>query len=356
VYGDRVYVAAIHSAGLSSYGAVYCLDRPSGAVLWKFDDDGDMQQVFSTPCLADGRLYIGEGLHENRGCKFYCLDGNTGQKLWHFETTSHTESSPCAAGGRVFFGAGDDGIYCFDASGRMQWHFQEPLHVDANPIVVGTRLYAGSGVSSTHKATEIVCLATADGKVLWHAPTDLPVWGSPAVDGDGHVFFGLGNGRMDRSAEPPAKPAGAVLCLHAETGRQRWRYDVSDAVLVKPAVDEQHVFFGSRDCRCYCIDRKNGSLCWQEDLGSPLVAAPALIENRLYVAASGGRVCCLDADSGKITWSFDVAAYSQTRPQLLSSPAVVLHRAENRDCRRIYFGAGLQGSLSSAAALYCLQD
>jgi outer membrane protein assembly factor BamB len=354
VEGDRVYVGAIHSSGLAHYGAVYCLERDTGQVLWRFTDDGDMQQLFSTPCLADGRLFIGEGLHEDRGCKFYCLDAATGSKLWQFETASHTESSPCAGSGKVFFGAGDDGLYCFDYHGKEQWHFQEPLHIDANPLVVGDRLYCGSGISRTHKTTAIFCLDTETGKVVWRHNTPLPAWGSPAADGN-QVFFGLGNGKMDSDAPPPEQPAGAVLCVDARTGETQWQCDVSNAVLVKPAVSSEAVYIGSRDRHCYCVARSTGKVRWTRDMGSPVVAAPTLLDGRLYVVAREGRVSCLEADSGELGWTFDVAQDTQTRPQLISSPAVIRTEESGTIGHRIYFGAGLENSISSAAAVYCLQ-
>src|SRR5438132_942554 len=110
VAGERIYVSIIHDAGLATYGAVYCLERGTGKPIWKFDNDGRMLHMYSSPCLADGRLYVGEGMHQNFSCKLYCLDAAMGQKLWHFETAGHIESTPCVADGRVFFGAGDDGL------------------------------------------------------------------------------------------------------------------------------------------------------------------------------------------------------------------------------------------------------
>src|SRR5438132_730008 len=238
--GD-VYVAAIHDAGLATFGAVYRLDRETHKVVWKFDDDGAMQHMYSSPCLAGGRLYIGEGMHANNVCKLYCLDVVTGRKVWHFLTSGHIESSPCVAGGKVYFGAGDDGIYCLDAlSGKERWHFQEPAHIDANPVVIGKRLYVGSGVSRAHKTSAVFCLNSESGTVIWATPTDLPAWGSPAVDGS-DVFIGLGNGRLVKSVDPPETPSGALLDLDAQTGKLRWRYPVSDAVLAKAAFDAEHV-------------------------------------------------------------------------------------------------------------------
>jgi outer membrane protein assembly factor BamB len=228
---DRVYVAAIQGSGFSTCGVVYCLNQESGEEIWRFDDDGAMQQMFSSPYLADGRLYIGEGLHENRDCKLYCLDAASGRKLWQFAIASHIESSPCVVGGRVYVGGGEDGIYCLDAStGAEHWHFQENVHVDASPTAVGKYLYAGSGVSRSQKKTQVFCLDTEGGRVLWRHAVKLPVWGSPCVSGN-RIFFGLGNGRYDRSGE---RPAGALLCVDAQTGKELWCHEVDDAVLMAP--------------------------------------------------------------------------------------------------------------------------
>ncbi len=92
--GDKVYVSAAHGNGLTLFGAVYCLDRTTGKLLWTFNNGGRMKQAFSSPTLAEDRLYVGEGLHEDSACRLFCLDPATGKELWSFVTKSHTESSP----------------------------------------------------------------------------------------------------------------------------------------------------------------------------------------------------------------------------------------------------------------------
>jgi outer membrane protein assembly factor BamB len=351
----RVFVATIHDAGFATCGAVYALDRATGKVVWRFDDGGTMLHTYSSPWLADGRLYIGEGMHANFACKLYCLDAATGRKLWHFEAAGHIESSPCVAGGAVFFGAGDDGLYCLDAvTGARRWKLEGPFHFDSNPAVSGGRVYAGSGVSRRHKEPQVFCLDAGGGQVLWRQATELPAWGSPVVDG-GQVFVGLGTGRLTRRAEPPEVPAGALLCLDADSGAVRWRYAAPDALFVTPAVGPGHVYFGCRDHGCYCIERRAGTLVWRADLSSPVMTRPALVGRRLYVVASGGRVACLEADDGRAIWTFDVGAHTQTKPQLYSSPAVFPESPDAPD-RRLYFGSELKNPVSSAAVLFCLGD
>ncbi len=353
VVGDRVFAAMIHDAGLAHFGAVYCLDRRSGRRLWQFDDGGRMQHMISTPCFAGGRVYLGEGMHGNFVCKFYCLDAYSGRKVWDFEADGHIESSPCVESGAVFFGAGDDGVHALDAAtGKPRWHFHGDFHVDASPTVADGRLYAGSGVSRRNRRTEAFCLDADTGRPLWRVPTDLPVWAAPAVDG-ADAFVALGNGRLSESASPPETPRGALLRLDAETGRQVWRYDVHEGVLVKPALDGRCVYFGARDGPCYCLERGGGQLVWKRDVGGPVVAAPCLCGDRLYVAAGERRLYCLSAADGHPLWSFDVAAHSRTKPRLFSAP-VAVPGEDGR--RRIYFGAELRNPVSSAAMLYCLED
>jgi outer membrane protein assembly factor BamB len=351
VEGDRVYVGAVRSSAFASSGMVYCLDRATGKPLWTFNDGGNMKDVFSSPAVAGGKAYIGEGFHQHLGCKLYCLDAMSGAKLWEFQTGSHTESSPCVVAGKVYCGAGDDGLFCLDAAtGKERWHLTG-LHVDANPVVVEGRVYGGSGRGDVYKDTALFCLDAETGKEHWRVPTDLPVWGMPAADG-GRVFAGTGTGNFLDSEE---QPAGRVLCLDAATGKQIWSFDTRDGVHTRCVVDADWVYFGSRDGGCYCIDRKAGKPRWRQDLGSPVVASPALAEGAsgptLYAAASVGRVCRLDAATGRPDWTFEVGADAGKPALVLSSPAV---EEGSGGRRRIYFGCGLDDFASGT--LYCLED
>jgi outer membrane protein assembly factor BamB len=356
VSGDRIYQGAFLKDGFSAFGAVYCVDRITLQKVWEFDDDGDLKPVFSSPCLADGRLYIGEGFHQDSNCKLYCLDAATGKKLWDFPTASHTESSPYVAGGKVFFGAGDDGVFCLDAkTGKELWHFQG-LHVDTNLTIAGHRVFGGSG----YNGNAIFCLDVSDGHPLWKHPVDLPCFASPTRTAGERVIFGLGNGDFINSDE---NPAGAILCVDVKTGETIWRFDVPDAVHGKPAVDRRHVYFGSRDGSCYCLDKENGELVWKQSLGSPIVASVVLARcphcgtcTGLYAAASAGKIACLGVNSGRVNWMFDVARDSQNQAQILSTPAVILEADENGQRSLLYLGSGVSTGFNSAAVLYCIED
>jgi outer membrane protein assembly factor BamB len=377
VVGDRVYVAASHRAGFHAYGRVYCLDRRTGKTLWQFDDDGDLRQLFCSPTFANGKIYIGEGYHQDRNCRLFCLDAEKGKKDWEFGTASHTESSPCVVDGRVYFGAGDDGLYCVDANtGAKIWQFEGP-HVDTNPVIAAGMVFAGSGYGDF----EVFALDAATGKPRWRTPVDLPAFGSPAFDGR-FVYFGIGNGNLIQSAD---NPAGAMLCLDASTGKRLWRRDVGDAVHGRPQLCGNLVIFGSRDRSLYAVDRAEGRVVWTHSLDSPIASSPLLVPYApcsamlsrdpspatastcspdgsnaavLFTIASRGDAVCLNPTTGHLLWKLDLATLSQAAIQALSSPSVVVWRDGDEEVRHFFFGTGVDNLLADAPTptLFCFED
>jgi outer membrane protein assembly factor BamB len=359
---DRVFVSVITGV-IQPRSLVYCLDR-AGKILWTFDGGEDpLKQMFSSFTLDDGKLYFGEGFHENSGCRLFCINASTGKKLWDFETNSHTESTPCVADGRVLFGAGDDGVYGLDATtGKKLWQYPDPedkrngLHVDASPCVQGNRLYCGSGFSRTYQKMEVFCLDTATGKRVWRVPElDLPVWGSPAVAGE-HVYVGLGNGKLTVS---DVNPRGGVLCLDAATGTRVWQADeFKDAVHTRPTVDAEHVYVGSRDGHCYALDRATGKTVWKQALGSPVVGNPVVAPwswggatMAVYALGSTGKLACLAPDTGAELWSLDLSAY---QPSFLTSPSVMVDRTKEGDRRQVFVSGALWQN--AVAVIFRLED
>jgi outer membrane protein assembly factor BamB len=413
VSGDRLYVSVAHRQGAETFGALYCIDLASREIMWKFDNDQDMKQVYCSPCLAEGRIFIGEGFHSDQGCRMYGLkdQGKSVQKVWEFQTNSHTESTPFVAGGKVYFGAGDDGVYCVDARDDKKVYWQYPgkdgdttpladslpagvkmpqrrlhLHVDANPVVAGDYLFVGSGLDREkpdQTDPAILCLDVNTGKKRWLRllPRDLPAWGGATVASeqafarqggsmtrkqvsgdasDEQVFFALGGGEIFEDYEgkvPQGKQAGALLCVEGKSGKELWRFAAPAGIMGKPAVDRSSVYFGCRDGNAYCLDRKDGKPRWKKEVGSPVWASPALVRcphcgtTRLYVVGIRGQVRCFHPDTGIQLWSYEL---EQNTPFLSSTPAVAVTQTPVGEARRLYFGSGIGGL--SFATVFCLED
>ncbi|MFO0969656.1 MAG: PQQ-binding-like beta-propeller repeat protein [Gemmataceae bacterium] len=372
VAADRVYAASAHPS--FKFGILHCVDRSTGKLLWKFDDDGAMKQVYSSPTVVDGRLYIGEGFHDDPDCKLYCIDAVKGTKVWDFETKGQTECTPAVALGRVFFGAGNVGFYCVDAETGKNIHWSFPpkgykgrlLRFCGNPIVANGRVYVGTGVDRNQTEdkgrTAVFCFDARSGALIWDRDVPIPCWAAPVLDGD-RLYVALGNGDIVADAEhydSKVKNHGAIVCLDAESGRKIWTADLPNGVINEAAVDEDHVYCGSRDGNCYCLRKSDGRPLWERGLfrgrsGTAVVASPALARlgertESVVVVSNFGRRVSLDPRTGKEQWS------TEEWPgecHFTANPRVVATRAG----RQIFIAGAVNGDLTRGRpTLFCLED
>ena len=345
VSGDKLYFGASKSSGLGEAGFAFCLNRTTGERVWMFDNGSDLKPVFCTPTVADGKVYFGEGLHRDSGCKMYCVDANTGKPAWDapFVTGSHTEGTPRVFDGKVAFSAGDDGLFAADAkTGAKLWHFQgteQKLHIDTPPTVVGNRLFAGSGYT-TYAA---VCLDATTGKEVWKQPVPFRSFGAPLALGKS-VYYGLGTGNLTLDTEGDEKePGGAVVCLNAADGNSVWKYDLTRSAHAGLAGDAFSVYATSRDGCVHCLERATGKLRWKTGIGGAITSGAAVavaggMPVAVYAVSREGRVVCLNPQSGKVVWDAQLPGFvwdGQEANGVFGTPAVVTDGTK----RTVYVGA-----------------
>jgi outer membrane protein assembly factor BamB len=259
--------------------------------------------------------------------RLYCLDAADGQQVWQFQSKSHTESSPFVTGGRVYFGAGFDGVYCVDAStGEQVWHFAGH-HVDSSPAVANGLCFFGSGGAGQEgEINSLFALKADTGEVAWQHDYKYPVWGAPAI-ADGQVLVGIGNGNVDLSDDDPY---GAVECLDAATGASVWLHEVKDSVLGAVALVDGDAYFGSRDGDLYCLDAATGAEVFRfatspEDDPMAIVSSPAVSGGQVIFGCEDGKLRSIDKQTGDLVWEFDAGsldALAPTDARILPSPAV----------------------------------
>jgi outer membrane protein assembly factor BamB len=225
------------------------------------------------------------------------------------------EFAPTLREKRLYVGAGGDGVYCLEAeTGQKLWQY--PIaHVDMSPGVTANGVYLGSvyGEQAFH------ALDPATGRLLWKRPAPYGVCGSPSAAG-GRVYFGLGNGNFEMSH---ADPKGSVWCLDAVDGDTVWTHDVGDAVLTSVALADGSAFFGSRDGHVYCLNAATGGRRWAFDARTPVLSSPAVLDGKVYFGANSGLVRCLDAADGELLWEYDTTKASfSADTRVLASPAI----------------------------------
>ncbi len=367
--GDRLYLGASKTTGFGSDSFVLALDRNTGAVAWKFAGDNDLLPIFCTPTAAGGKVYVGEGLHTDKGCRLFALDAATGRPAWAnpFQTGSHTEGQPRAANGKLYFTAGDDGLYCADpATGAKVWQFagrEQKLHIDGPPAVSGKRVFVGSGLYTLAR----VAVDADTGKELWREPQPYRSFGPPLAAGD-RVFYGLGTGNLtndvfayvEEDTPAEAAPGGAVVSANAADGKTAWEAKLPRSVHTPLAADALFVYAACRDGSVYCFNRQTGAVRWSVPLGSTFTAGPAVaadadgVPTAVYAATPEGRVACLSPFTGKAYWIRELADHAGKQvTEVFSTPAVV----QTGSRRAVYVGAQLRSRTgATSAAVFRLDD
>jgi outer membrane protein assembly factor BamB len=176
--------------------------------------------VLSSPTVVNGKVYIGSSDYN-----VYCLDANTGYKIWSYATGRHVLSSPAVANGKVYVGSNDNNTYCLDAN---------------------------------------------TGFKIWSYKTGSWIFSSPAVV-DGKVYIGSDDGN--------------VYCLDADTGSEIWSYKTGNEVLSSPVVVDRKVYVGSVDYNIYCLDADTGSKIWSYKTGDKILSSPAVVDGKVYVGS-----------------------------------------------------------------------
>jgi outer membrane protein assembly factor BamB len=277
------------------------------------------------PESAKKGLYIGgERLAAGKKQRFvvYCLDAPSGKILWertagekepkhgHHIKNSFASETPVTDGQRVYAYFGPVGLVCFDFAGKELWSrswgdFATRYNwgTAASPAIHGDRIYVvndneeASFLAAVDKRSgEQVWKIARDEKSNWSTPfvwqndqrTEIVTTGSKRVrsyDLDGHLLWELGG---LSSITIPTPFAGHGL-LYVTSGfiidRKRPLFAVrpgaSGDISLKPG------------------ETQNASIAWCQRLGGPYNPSPLLYGDYVYVLYDRGQLACFDARTGK---------------------------------------------------------
>lgn len=295
----------------------FCWDAATGRELWN-GGPRDFRQTMSSPVLAEGRIYCGEGVHHTRRARVICLDPARQDPLaWALTTDSHVECTPVVADGRVYVAAGDDGVYCLAARGspaalvredgaettapQREWHVPGATLPDAETAlaVYRGRVYVGLGF----KTPALVALDAATGRELRRVELPLPAFAPPTLF-DGGLLCGLGPGTLVDAAT--AGP-GELRLVDLQTLEPRWRLPTSASVINAVAVSGDVAIAASADGVVRAVDA-GGTVVRTWRAAAPILAAPAVAGNGVYVVSQDGLLTGLDAGTFEPRWSVRLGA------------------------------------------------
>ena len=269
----RVYVTDALLDRPKVRGRVLCFEEPTGKLLWTFSREktnyppwafvpGQEPSPNGTPVVQDGKVYAtGPQAHN-----LYCLEAASGNLLWEkdlaqdyqIEDTATISASPLVDRDRVILQVGgkpDACVVAFDRkSGREIWRSLNESAGQASPMIMkagGRRqliIWTVRSVSSLDPVT---------GKLFWregfsagnssavatpvfsnnrllvsglmlkldeHKPSVAVLWPESRA-ATRRILSGTSTPLLQGNYVYSLNPAGNLVCLEAETGRQIWETD-----------------------------------------------------------------------------------------------------------------------------------
>lgn len=245
-------------------GNLYAVSLEDGAVRWRFGTGG---RIRSAPAVHEGVAYVGAG-----DGIVYGVALNDGTEVWRFETEGHgldaadwgfdrrqIYASPTIVDGVLYVGSRDASLYAVDlASGQPRWTFKDGTTgwIMASPAVSQGRVFSARSSGGRVRAVDLEA-----GTELWVFQTGGFVYSSPAVVGS-TMYVGGGDGH--------------IYAFDAATGDRRWTYRTGRGVFSTPAVWEGRLFVGSDDGFLYALEGTDGpaprtAVFWDESMMSRAV-------------------------------------------------------------------------------------
>lgn len=339
---------AMFRGGALHTGAYPAAKGSYGGIAWRLQTGGPVR---SSPVVSQGIVYVG-----STDGKVYAVDAARGTVRWRYDAGSAVSATPALAGGIVVVAAWDGSVHgialatgkrvwrmATGPDARLAWGYESGDNWTSSATVAGGTIFVGSGDGGLY------ALDLATGRTRWRAATGGRIRSSPAVAADQVIV-----GSFD----------GSVYSFDRTTGRERWRFATdgtrfaSDtfgfdrkSIQSSPAVAGDLVLAGARDGFFYALDLVTGKERWRADHKVSWVnCSPAIADGVVYVATSDGQVLqALDLATGRERWRADTIGIVWGSPSVAGNvvytpttrgPLYAFDRATGRELWRARFGGG----------------
>ena len=305
IAGDTAYVS-------DSNGLLHAINLADGKPRWTYKSEGGFA---TTPLIIDNRIYLGDldGI-------MHCISADKGEKLWTFDAQGSIHSSANAApdGKSILFGTDSAQVFCLDAqSGNKLWEGQGGDRINACPAVGhgaafftgcdarllgldlkdGTQKIAvdlgGLAPGSPLLLDDRIIAGTGEGTVVAYTPDGKQqLWKYEDVDQKQSMFY----------ASPAAADGIVVIgcrdrqvhAIDAKTGQRAWAFKTRGDVDATAVISAGKVYVPSKDKKLYVLDLKTGNKLFEFTAGRAVVAGPAIGAGVIVFGDTAGNVYCLE--------------------------------------------------------------
>ena len=280
---------------------------------------------FSTPLVADGKLYVGVDAG-----RFYAFSVPRGKKLWEFKSDGPVQGAASVGDDIVYFGDTKANVYAVDAgTGIEKWRARVDSEVLTRPLVLGARLVVadlsgriysldrsngsivwhtdpvdrGMGFSIRHASSPVevgglILVGTSTGSVVAYRAADGAVsWVRQVGNRQSQIYDVDSTALLENGTAYVSSSDGIVAALDPSSGSVRW---TTEAGGVNNVISMGGRIFASGEGVLSALDPSTGSISWQQDLQTPEISSPAVGDKYLAVATTKDKLFLVDNENGDI--------------------------------------------------------
>ena len=288
-----------------SFGEYFALDKDTGEPVWSSSDLGS---VWISAGYANGKLFLGD-MNGN----FFCVDPNTGKKIWNYYTAENTPNenrpldehtghgwppgvycNPVTEGNVVYVGSWSGYYFAFDQeTGKLLWRTKtQPEGVNgglpdsAAPVLHKDHLYVQKA------GTFLVALNKYTGEIEWEwfAPPGFLQNGTVAANGD-KVFASV-------VRQVTSLPYNATIFAFSdvENGSEiLWQYKGGGGLTAPVMTKDKLIFGSSADPFIICLNPESGEVIWRTHVGGMMLeSVPALYGNKVFALIKNGYLYAIE--------------------------------------------------------------
>lgn len=280
-------------------GTIDARARAGGKLLWSLKK---REPVFTNPVVANGVVYVGEGLHTAPAAALTAFSVTDGKPLWERQFRSHVESDARldAENNRLFTCAGEEGLWALRMDdGAVLWRAKVG-HTDATPLLLDGVLYVSAQPEEGKTGAALSALDPDSGDVDWKTALPGNTMGSPREGPDDAILLATAIGQVGPEQPDDRGWSHAV----SRKGKVLWTAELPGMPLPEASVLQQEglVIHTLKNGEVVALRVKDGSRAWRVKLGKAIYAPSALradvMPPLLATITKEGAVVLTNAEDG----------------------------------------------------------